>query len=181
MVIFKMQKASVEVLNKTPLSMAVCIASGSTHRSLYAEDKMAIYKRCSSCGKRLLEGTKCDCRKKRYKEYDKYYRDSRSKEFYNSKEWQKAREEALSTHDNMDVYIYMTTGEIKLAETVHHIIPLRDDWNKRIDQNNLMPLNHDTHSMIEQMYKKDKIGMEKRLQNMLAEFKRRGGGGQKVF
>lgn len=181
MVIFKMQKASVEVLNKTPLPMAVCIALSSVHRSLYVEKNMAIYKRCSSCGKRLLEGTRCDCRKKRYKEYDKFYRDKKSKEFYNSREWLEARRESIETSDHMDVYIYMTTGEVKLAETVHHIIPLRDDWDKRTDQSNLMPLSHDTHSMIEQMYKKDKPGMEKRLKIMLEAFKKGEGGGQNVF
>lgn len=67
----------------------------------------------------------------------------------------------------------MTTGEILPADTAHHIIPLKDDWNKRCDINNLMSLNHDTHSMIEQMYKKDKPGMQKQLQEMLQAY--RGG------
>ena len=52
----------------------------------------------------------------------------------------------------------MTEGIIVAADTVHHIIPLKDDWNKRIDIDNMISLSGDTHSMIEQEYKKDKDG-----------------------
>ena len=48
----------------------------------------------------------------------------------------------------------MTEGVILAADTVHHIIPLKEAWDKRCDKQNLMPLHHDTHSKIEQMYKK---------------------------
>lgn len=58
------------------------------------------------------------------------------------------------------------------ADTVHHIIPLRDDWNKRNDPDNLMSLNHDTHSKIEQLYKADKEKMQIELQEMLTEYRK---------
>nr|WP_243125875.1 MULTISPECIES: HNH endonuclease [Clostridia] len=74
----------------------------------------------------------------------------------------------------------MTEGRIELADTVHHIIPLRDNWSIRNDITNLMSLNHDTHSMIEQMYRKDKNGTQRILQDMLSEY-RAGRGGQKSF
>lgn len=57
------------------------------------------------------------------------------------------------------------------ADTVHHIIPLKDNWEKRNDVDNLMSLHHDTHSMIEQMYKQDKDKTVNQLQEMLREYR----------
>lgn len=132
---------------------------------------MPIYKRCSRCGKRIISGTTCECAKKRYKEYDRNYRDKASKNFYNSSEWLKIRGHVLERDEEIDVYIYMTTGEILLADTVHHIIPLKDDWSKRLDEENLMSLNHDTHSMIEKKYKDSKEKMIEILQEMLLKYR----------
>lgn len=65
----------------------------------------------------------------------------------------------------------MTESIVVLADTVHHIIPLQDEWEKRNDISNLMSLSGETHSMIEQMYKKDKDGMEKKLHEMLQQYR----------
>ena len=84
----------------------------------------------------------------------------------------------MEKDQRIDVYLYMTKGEIKNADTVHHIIPLRDEWEKRNDLDNLMSLNHETHSMIEQMYKKSKRKVQDELVEMLREFRelvRQGG------
>lgn len=136
---------------------------------------MPIYKRCSRCGKRLEVGCVCDCYRRRHKEYDKHYRDKRSAQYYHSKEWERTRAEALQTDGGIDVYMYMTRGEILAADTAHHIIPLRDDWDKRNDIGNLMSLHHDTHSMIEQMYKKDKKKIQMELKEILLEYRKRQG------
>lgn len=141
---------------------------------------MQIYKRCSRCGKRIPSGSTCPCAKARHKEYDRYSRDSRRKQYYGSKEWELVRISALDEDGGIDVYVFMTTGQVLIADTVHHIIPLKDDWTKRNDLNNLMSLNHDTHSMIEQMYRKDKSGAKIILQEMLQEY-RKGRGGRKSF
>lgn len=138
---------------------------------------MPIYKRCSRCGKRLPEGTRCLCQKKRHQEYDRYSRDRKSKQYYNSKEWELARTTALEADGGIDVYVFMTTGQIVLADTAHHIIPLKDDWRKRNDIENLMSLSHDTHSLIERQYKKDKDRMQNELKEMLKQYRdmKRGG------
>lgn len=137
---------------------------------------MPLYKRCIRCGKRIPSGSSCTCVKARHKEYDRYSRDRKSKQFYDSNEWRLIRSAAIEADGGIDVYIFMTEGKIEVADTVHHIIPLQDDWGKRIDINNLMSLSHDTHSMIEQMYKKDKAEMEKKLQKMLLEYRGKKGG-----
>ena len=132
---------------------------------------MPIYKRCSRCGRRIPAGTKCVCQKVRHKEYDRYRRDKKSKGFYDSRECEIARDTALEADGGIDVYVYMTTGEIRGADTVHHIIPLKDDWEQRADVDNLMSLHHDTHSEIEQMYRRDKAGTIKKIQGMLEQFR----------
>lgn len=140
---------------------------------------MPIYKRCIRCGKRIPSGSTCECfrlaESDRYKQYDRQRRNPKSKSFYSSNEWIKARDAALQADDGIDVYVFMTTGRIVAADTVHHIIPLRDDWGRRLNVGNLMSLHHDTHSMIEQEYKKDKQGMERRLSRMLNEYRKSAG------
>lgn len=132
---------------------------------------MPIYKRCSRCGKRIESGSRCECIKERHKEYDRLGRDPKSKVFYNSREWIRTRADVLQMDENIDVYIYMTTGEIVLADTVHHITPLKDDWSRRLDKENLMSLNHDTHSMIEKKYTENKHDMMSELYKMLEQFR----------
>ncbi len=134
---------------------------------------MPLYKRCSRCGTRIPSGSSCPCIKARHKEYDRYSRDRKSKQFYDSKEWRQSRAAAMEADEGVDVYLFMTEGRLVAADTVHHIIPLQDDWQKRMDIRNLMSLNSDTHSMIEQMYKKNKPEMEKKLQEMLLEYRSR--------
>lgn len=132
---------------------------------------MQIYKRCSRCGKRIPSGSTCECVKKRHKEYDRYSRDKKSKNFYNSREWERGRAAALDSDGGIDVYLFMTEGKIVIADMVHHIVPLKDDWNKRIDIDNLISLSEGTHSMIEQMYKKNKGEIIGKLQKMVKEYR----------
>lgn len=134
--------------------------------------QMPIYKRCSRCGKRIEAGTTCPCVKARHKEYDRYSRDSRSKQYYHSKEWDRVREDVLTLDGGIDVYLYMTQGTVVKADTVHHIVPLREDWNKRNERENLISLHHDTHSMIEQMYKQDKKKIQTELQEMIQTYRK---------
>lgn len=139
---------------------------------------MPIYKRCSRCGKRILSGNRCPCEKERHKEYDRFKRDRRSKQFYDSAEWIRARTDAMNTDQGIDVYLFVTKGEIKQADTVHHIIPLKENWEKRCDITNLISLHHDTHSLIEQMYKKNKQRIQRELAEILKKYRetvRQGG------
>lgn len=136
---------------------------------------MPIYKRCGRCGKRMEAGRKCECLKERHKEYDRYSRDKRSKDFYNGSEWEKARADTLNIDENTDVYIFVTTGEIVAADTVHHVEPLKDAWEKRIDIDNLMALHHDTHSRIEKMYKGNKEEAIETMKKILKEYRSGGG------
>lgn len=56
--------------------------------------------------------------------------------FYHSKEWQAVRLQVL----DRDCYLCQVckrAGRITPAATVHHIVPVRVDWSKRLDPANL--------------------------------------------
>ena len=137
---------------------------------------MPIYKRCSRCGRRIPSGSRCPCQeqyqRERHKEYDRNRRDKKSKDFYGSREWERARQAALELDGGIDVYLYMTERKIVLADTVHHIIPLKEDWGKRSDPDNLMSLSHETHSKIEHLYDEDQGKIVQELRGMIRDFRR---------
>ena len=111
-----------------------------------------IYKRCSRCGKRIPSGTTCSCKDRRHEEYDRFCRDKESKSFYDSAEWRDVREEVLA-RDLIDQWLYHTKGLVVAADTVHHIIPLRENWERRCDPGNLISLSEASHAEIEAVYK----------------------------
>lgn len=131
-----------------------------------------IYTRCARCGKRIEGHAKCGCFKRDHKAYDRTKRDKRAKDYYNSMEWEISRAAAMEADGGIDVYIYMTEGKIVYADTVHHIHPLRQYWDKRADVNNLMSLSSDTHSMIEKnFYRKGDTTIIDKLQEMLLSYR----------
>ena len=82
----------------------------------------------------------------RKKHYDVYKRDKRYSDFYNSPEWTRVRKYILILYNGIDIYAYYIQNKIVIANTVHHIIELRDDWEKRLDVDNLFPLSDDNHN-----------------------------------
>lgn len=137
---------------------------------------MPIRKQCSRCGKWIASGSKCDCMKQRHKEYDSRYRDKQAAAFYHSAAWIRTRDYVLSLDNGCDVYLYMTTGQIVAADTVHHITPLSDDRNRALDIDNLISLSADTHSMIERRYRQDKHAAMNELYEMLKKYRRHADG-----
>ena len=114
---------------------------------------MAIYKRCDHCGRLLQPGKSCGCiKRKRQQEYDQRYRDRDAVRFYNSAAWQDARTAALERDCGIDRFIFSESGEVQAAETVHHITPLREDWSKALDMDNLISVSDQTHKRIHKTY-----------------------------
>ena len=139
---------------------------------------MPIYARCSRCGKRIAPGTACSCGRARYREYDKLSRDKRSYDFYHSAEWIRTREDVLAM-DGMDLWLYAEHGIIAAADTVHHIVPLKEWWEGRCDPENLISLSHSSHSEIESAYKTpEKEEIQRKLHDIVRQY--RGGGYEKV-
>ena len=54
---------------------------------------MPIYSKCSKCAKKILQGQQCECRKDRYKDYNKrirYNKDNKKyNDFYNTEDWKR--------------------------------------------------------------------------------------------
>ena len=106
-----------------------------------------IYKRCDRCGKRLPAGTKCKCSKKRYK-HEKIYIDDKIESFYLSKEWRKKREYMIDVYHQLDIYDLYINDVISYGRIMHHIVPLKDDWNKRLEDTNLIYLTDSNHQAL---------------------------------
>ena len=136
---------------------------------------MPIYKRCSRCGKRIPSGTTCNCYKPRDKDYDRNRRDKKSYAFYHSPEWVKTRQDVLEM-DGMDLWAYATQGVLVAANSVHHIIPLKEDWSRRLDPDNLISLSESSHSRIEKAYKTgEKEAIQRQLLDIVRKFRGQGG------
>lgn len=116
-----------------------------------------ILKICNRCGKVIPTGTKCNCITPYKKDYNKFRRDKKIKEFRASKEWRAVRAEVIEDSDGYDLYLYYTTGELVKGSSVHHIHPLSSEegWKRRTDKSNLINLSEQTHGVIEMKYKNE--------------------------
>lgn len=131
-----------------------------------------IYKRCSRCGKRLEVGQTCECVKQRHKEYDRLARDKDAAKFYSSASWKRMRQYILDKYDSIDVYAYILYGQIEKADTVHHIVEMRDDKSQALMEQNLIPVSSSTHNIIHASYDKSKAD-KRAMQSILYECLRR--------
>lgn len=108
-----------------------------------------------------------EIKKEKHKHYDKYRKDDKEWKFYKSKEWLKLREVILSKYQYVDLFAYYVENRLIQANTSHHIIEIKEDWNKRLDIYNQFPCSDGTHSKLHKMYKKDKKGTQELLYSLL--------------
>lgn len=138
---------------------------------------MPIKKYCSYTGCRVLldeDIRYCEKHEKQAKanravsdkRYSNNRKDQKEQDFYRSPTWIKARDASIIYYYGFDIYEYYTTGLIIEADTVHHIIQIKEDWNKRIDLNNLIPLSDANHSYVHSQYNR---GNKKEMQDILFE------------
>lgn len=81
----------------------------------------------------------------------------------------------LGKYSYIDLYCYYVENRIVHANTVHHVVELRDDWDKRLDVGNMFPCSIETHSKIHVMYKKDKEDTQKLLLELIERYKKEFG------
>lgn len=103
-----------------------------------------IYKRCSRCNSRIQTGTECECKSKRFKEYNKD-NINKYKSFYKTGAWIKVRQQVISYYNGIDIYSYYNNGLVEYGQTVHHIEPIKNNWDKRLDITNLIYLTESNH------------------------------------
>lgn len=117
---------------------------------------MALKKTCR-CGK-IIDYDKQYCdecmieveekRKEYQKKYDediRYKRDKKYHDFYKSDEWKRVKTLALVRDKGLCQWC-MREGRIRPADVVHHIAEVKQEWNKRLDINNLVSLCHECHN-----------------------------------
>lgn len=110
------------------------------------------------CGKVIPQAIKmCDeCVQKnssRHMEYNMTRRTKQSTDFYKSTAWKRTRTAVLTEFDSIDIFALYINNELLEAQEVHHIEELKDNWTRRFDISNLIPLNHNTHTLITRLYK----------------------------
>ncbi|WP_053957154.1 hypothetical protein [Inediibacterium massiliense] len=147
--------------------------------------RIALKKQCR-CGKIIDHGMKyCDeCNNKveqekreRNKQYDKYVRKSEGNKkydnFYHDKSWIQARNRIMQRYNRLCLYSYYIDKKIVFADCVHHIEFLKDNWDRRLDEKNLIPLSNDVHSKV---HKSNKKAMQELLFGLLKRWKLEFGG-----
>jgi len=65
--------------------------------------------------------------------------------FYRSKEWLSVRKMALVRDHYLDQEEFRE-GRLVKGNVVHHLIPLREDWDKRLDLDNLETISAANHN-----------------------------------
>lgn len=136
---------------------------------------MPIYKRCPLCGKRIPEGSKCDCVPKRYKEYDRT-RDKEIQGFYRGGEWRRLSRFMAMRYQGLDVYELIHNNARVLGEAIHHIYPVDEYWDMRFDTERLIMLSESNHRKFHAMMKAGKKQQViETLSFCVAEYKRRYG------
>ena len=127
-----------------------------------------LYKFCK-CGKKIEYSLKMckecadkeDSRiKERYKDYRRRRADKDIQTFYASKEWKIARDKA-KIRDNYVCKLCWDKKVFKFAEVVHHICEVKEDFNKRLELDNLICLCNCCHKEVHDEYKKNKDSKNK--------------------
>lgn len=85
----------------------------------------------------------------RHKEYDKLTRFNAENEqymsFYHTKEWRTLRA-AIKNRDRGLCLECKSKSKMKSMDVVDHIVPIREDWSKRLDPTNCQSLCHSCHN-----------------------------------
>lgn len=98
-------------------------------------------KACDKCK------TKIELERKQNIKYYKqttYERDIKYNKFYKSKEWSRVRQVVIA-RDHALCKDCLDKNTITPYNTVHHIVPIKEEWSKRLDINNLVCLCESCH------------------------------------
>lgn len=130
---------------------------------------------CIKCNRKLKQGERCSCNSNRHREYDRFIRDEKSKQFYHSKEWGKLTTLCKSKCNGLDIYELYENNKIVKGELSHHIVPVEDDAGKKFDIDNLIYVSQKTHNFIHSIYarsKEEKKALQTKLFNYLLKIKK---------
>lgn len=82
------------------------------------------------------------------KHYDQHQRNQKARMFYKSRAWHTARQRVLARDNHICQVCWQQCHKATLADTVHHRVPISEDWNRRLDMTNLISLCAGCHNQI---------------------------------
>lgn len=126
-------------------------------------------KYCNKCSKEVEEE-----RKNRLKAYKARRTDKKEQRFYSTKEWLTMSEVIKRHYLGCCVVCILNKNEAIDSNYTHHIVELKEDWTKRLDRNNLIPLCDTCHKQIHRDYlisEDKKREVQRELKIMLTQFK----------
>jgi hypothetical protein len=146
-----------------------------------------LMKICRNCGRKIPQGTKCNCHKnfdktnERHKLYNQFRRDQDKNKFYHSAVWGKLIEAVKARAHGLDE-LALAEGRIEKGNTVHHIYPIDDRPDLKTSLDNMIYLSARNHNRVHKKYQKDSIS-KKTIQEKLSRIAiaSRAGGSQKSF
>ena len=97
-------------------------------------------------------------------------RENNSDDFYRSLFWERAREQCISDCCGLDLYALFVQRRIELGGTVHHIMPLDDYPQLRLEQDNLICISEANHRLVHSLYSEGKF---RETSALLRDIKRR--------
>lgn len=106
-------------------------------------------KMCEKCEERFLK-----INKKSYNDYKAKRTDIKEQKFYCSKDWIITRD-VVKQRDKGLCQLCLFKEKIKSSDTVHHIEPLKDNWNRRVSLDNLVSLCDRCHWYVHMKYERD--------------------------
>lgn len=77
--------------------------------------------------------------------YDRYQRNKKHNRFYHSASWKRVRD-LIRIRDNGLCVECLNDKRITVGTIVDHIIPIKQNWNKRLDEDNLQLLCQPCHN-----------------------------------
>lgn len=118
---------------------------------------MPLLKQCPHCNKIYNIELDCGCKDKIKKEKYLHYKENRKdfleQRFYLSKEWKKLRDYFKVKYNNLCL-MCLYKNIIKSIDEVHHIVEIKEDWDKRLDIDNLIGLCSECHRKVHRAYLK---------------------------
>ena len=101
------------------------------------------------------------------------YKSDKYDKFYRSKEWLNKRRYIIERDMGLCIDCLISKEEPVDAKIVHHIEPVKDNWNRRLENNNLISVCDSCHKKIEGRYSAGRFEKEyekNRLINLLRDY-----------
>jgi 5-methylcytosine-specific restriction endonuclease McrA len=89
--------------------------------------------------------------KARHREYKQNRKDEKEQKFYVSNEWQMVKKYIMQKYHGLCLYSLIIENRIVFADVVHHIVPIKERWDLRLNEDNLITLSNSKHEYLHKL------------------------------